>query len=209
MSDAILETSIVEMRSDRRLRLTRGGGRSLVAKLPPPKNRNKRERKDILTILTCGASPAEGRRGATRDSSIRGRPNLVSCDGTAPFLRHHSHSCKHGKSRHHCQVIKESSACVWATQILSVKANSSKNSNELLPILLRRLLLRDSRHGPTNYSGGRFGDKKKGATSSSRRADELILSVSLDNDRGAEDRSDRALFVSLTSDVREISPTRE
>ena len=89
MSDAILETSIVEMRSDRRLRLTRGGGRSLVAKLPPPKNRNKRERKDILTILTCGASPAEGRRGATRDSSIRGRPNLVSCDGTAPFLRHH------------------------------------------------------------------------------------------------------------------------
>ena len=134
MSDAILETSIVEMRSDRRLRLTRGGGRSLVAKLPPPKNRNKRE--DILTILTCGASPAEGRRGATRDSSIRGRPNLVSCDGTAPFLRHHSYSSKHGKGRNHCQVIKESSACVWATQILSVKANSSKNSNELLPILL-------------------------------------------------------------------------
>ena len=43
MSDAISDTSIVEMRSDRRLRLTRGGGRSLVAKLPPPKNRNKRE----------------------------------------------------------------------------------------------------------------------------------------------------------------------
>ena len=109
ISGAILETSIAQVRSERP-RLTRGGGRSLVAKLPPPKNRNKRERKDILTILTCGASPAEGRRGgATRDSSIRGRPNLVSCDGTAPFLRRNSHSCKLGKGRNHFQVVKESS----------------------------------------------------------------------------------------------------
>ena len=64
MSDAILETSIVEMRSDRRLRLTRGGGRSLVAKLPPPKNRNKREREEgYLDNLDVRREP---RRGAER-----------------------------------------------------------------------------------------------------------------------------------------------
>ena len=62
MSDAISDTSIVEMRSDRRLRLTRGGGRSLVAKLPPPKNRNKRG-EGYLDNLDVRREP---RRGAER-----------------------------------------------------------------------------------------------------------------------------------------------
>ena len=74
MSDAILETSIVEMRSDR-LRLTRGGGRSLVAKLPPPKNRNKRE-EGYLDNLDVRREP---RRGAERRHPRQLYPQEAEC----------------------------------------------------------------------------------------------------------------------------------
>ena len=174
-----------------------------MAKLPPPKNRNRERergrearRTDILTILTCGAS--ERARGAPPPpATALSAGGRIPCPATTGRRRRFLNAPLRGQRKNYLYAQAHSMSLKnplpRATQILSVKANSSKNSDELVPILLLADSRMDGGDGPTNYSGGRATKKRSASSLVSLRADELIPSNSLVNDRRGAEGKERCL----------------